>query len=105
MIPSLRPQQVTGQVLLVQSLHHHHDCARFLVIKRETRLPAYQSITRFLAGSDCASFAFNGSSTIMRSAPRPVSVPPTDVAYRPPPIVVTISNPVSFDHSVPGKSA
>jgi len=34
------------------------------------------------AVGECASFAFNGSSTMMMSAPRPVSVAPTEVASR-----------------------
>jgi hypothetical protein len=51
-----------------------------LSLRRDTRVPAYHSITRLRAGSDIASSALRGSSTIMRSAPRPVSVPPTEVA-------------------------
>src|SRR5262249_16855431 len=43
-----------------------------------------------------ASFAFSGSSMTMRSAPRPVRVPPIEVAYRLPPRVVTSSSPVSL---------
>jgi hypothetical protein len=39
------------------------------------------------------------------SPPRPVSVPPTEVAYRPPPRVVTNSCAVSFSHFVPWKSS
>src|SRR6266849_6826774 len=57
-----------------------------LSLRRETSAPPYQSITRFLAGSEWTSLALRGSSTMIRSAPRPVSVPPTEVAYRLPPL-------------------
>src|SRR5260370_20121519 len=42
---------------------------------------------------------------MIRSAPRPVSVPPTESAYRLPPCVVMSSRPVSFAHRRLGKSA
>src|SRR5258706_6516484 len=43
-----------------------------LSLRRETSAPPYQSITRFLAGSEWTSLALRGSSTMIRSAPRPV---------------------------------
>src|SRR6266478_7484399 len=76
-----------------------------LINRRETSAPPYQLITRFLAGSEWTSLALRGSSTTIRSAPRPVSVPPTEVAYRLPPRVVMSSRPVSFAHRRLGKSA
>src|SRR5260370_42281961 len=76
-----------------------------LSLRRETSAPPYQLITRFLAGSEWTSLALRGSSTMIRSAPRPVSVPPTEVAYRLPPRVVMSSRPVSFAHRRVGKSA
>ena len=42
---------------------------------------------------------------MIRSAPRPVSVPPTEVAYRLPPWEVTSSSPVSFAKCRLGKTA
>ena len=51
-----------------------------LSLSLETGVPPNHSITRRRAVSDIASSALSGSSTTMRSAPRPVSVPPTEVA-------------------------
>jgi hypothetical protein len=68
------------KVVLVQALHDDDDGTVLLVVEAQTRVPAYQSITRRRAGCDIASSALSGSSTTMRSAPRPVSVPPMEVA-------------------------
>src|SRR5262249_46322827 len=46
--------------------------------------------------SDMACFGFIGSSRMKILPPRPVSVPPTDVASPPPRRVVTVSNSVFF---------
>ena len=54
-------------------------------------MPSNHSLAAIRRLSDMASLGFKGSSMIMRSAPRPVSTPPTEVAKRNPPCVVTSS--------------
>jgi hypothetical protein len=75
----------------MDALHDDDDRARALVVKtgqQRIREPLIGS-DRF--ASDKASSGLSGSSMTMVSPPRPVSVPPTDVARRNPRAVSSIS--------------
>ena len=62
-----------------------------LSLSREARVVENHSLTPSRIASELASSGFSGSSMMMMSPPRPVSVPPIDVARRPPPSVVSKS--------------
>jgi hypothetical protein len=95
MIPTALSREVAGKIATIEPV-----C---LSLRRETSAPPYQSITRFLAGSEWTSLALRGSSTMIRSAPRPVSVPPTEVAYRSPSLekVQAYRNSTAFKELLP----
>ena len=65
--------------------------AVFLLFWRVKRTPSYQALQLLRTASDTASSGLIGSSMIRKSPPRPVSVPPTDVAMRKPRLVVANS--------------
>ena len=65
--------------------------AVFLLFCRVNRTPSYQLLQLLRTASDTASSGLIGSSMIKKSPPRPVSVPPTDVAMRKPRLVVANS--------------
>ena len=60
-----------------------------LSLRRDMSVPVNQVLAFRRLGSEYASFAFKGSSTINVSPPNPVNVAPTEVAMRKPPAVVT----------------
>ena len=80
MMPAALPEEMPGNVILMQALHDHDDGTVLLVVEARHQGAGDQSITRRRASSDIASSALSGSSTMMRSAPRPVRVPPTEMA-------------------------
>ena len=59
-----------------------------LSLSRLTSVLSYQSLTAMRRVSDNASSGLSGSSMMIRSAPRPVRTPPTDVDMRTPCSVV-----------------
>src|SRR3974390_3416290 len=65
-----------------------------LLFKRVIRVRVNHALTALRLRSDPASFAFNGSSISSASPPKPVSVPPTDLAILKPPAVVISSSSV-----------
>jgi len=64
------------QVILMQALHDDDDGPRLLIVRRETRVPPYQSITRRRA-APTSLFGLERIVDDDRSAPS-VSVPPTE---------------------------
>jgi hypothetical protein len=63
---------------------------------RDSNVFEYHCLRSSRARSECASCGFRGSSMINRLPPRPVSVPPTEVASRDPRAVVITSVSVSL---------
>src|SRR5688500_12093983 len=62
-----------------------------LSLSRDASVDWNQVLTKVRAASEAASAGLRGSSMMMMSPPRPVSVPVIDVARRPPPRVVAKS--------------
>src|SRR5215813_12884421 len=92
--PILGFEQMADEVVDVQALHHDHDRAGALVVE-----PGQQRVAEPV-DRETASSGFWGSSITMRSPPRPVRLPPTEVAKRDPRSVVRISSSVSFLRSI-----
>src|SRR5258708_3415192 len=65
---------------------------------RDSRVLEYHCFKESRALCDCASCGFNGSSIITRLPPRPVKVPPTEVASREPRAVVMTSVTIPAEH-------
>jgi hypothetical protein len=94
MPPAFLVQQMTDEIIGVETLHNDDD--RALRSSRDNRVLEYHCFKESLALCDCASCGFSGSSMITRLPPRPVKVPPTEVASREPRAVVMTSVSVSF---------
>src|SRR5215208_4112411 len=67
-----------GQILDVDALHHDHDAACGFVVQAAQERVEYHWLTLLRVSSDNASVGLIGSSMMMRSPPRPVSVPCTE---------------------------
>src|SRR6202035_26931 len=89
-VPAFSSQDVADEIVFVQPLHDDDDFALGFVVQAGIE----RSVEPFVGGDAAAlrhaSPGFRGSSMMTKSAPRPVSTPPTEVASRKPPAVVMI---------------
>ena len=92
MFPSAKFQKDPGEIVDMQALHDQNNGASRLTVQagEQGAFVSIHCIWCVLLRSKRRP-AFNGSSMMMRSPPRPVNTPPVEVARRPPPRVVRSS--------------
>ena len=89
-------EQVTDEIIGMEALHDDDDRPFRLVVEARSSVLEYHCFSESRRFRDCASCGLSGSSMMMKLPPRPVRVPPTEVARRDPPAVVMTSVSVSF---------
>jgi hypothetical protein len=82
---------VAGEVVFVKRCEIIAMRLSCLLLSRLKAVLSNQSFTLFLCASEIASSGFAASSMIIRSSPRPVKIPPTEVASLEPWLVVISS--------------
>ena len=82
---------MSDKVVFVKPLRNHNDAAVLLTIESAQSRTIEPFITFVLWVSETAYSGFAASSTIIRSQPRPVRIPPTEVASLDPWFVVISS--------------
>ena len=95
-LSALHLEQMSDEILLMQSLHHHNGHALALVVVPGRQSALNQPMARSRSAFDFACSGFIGSSMMMMLPPRPVSVPSTEVPKRHPPWLVMNSVSVSL---------
>jgi hypothetical protein len=94
-----------GEVVYVHPLHHDYDCANTLVIQTRQQRVALPFVDGVALDFGICVVGLQGIIEIYQIAPRPVNVPPTEVANRNPRAVISISVSESFlPIRVPGKT-
>src|SRR5262245_26918119 len=96
--PAILLDHMANEIFRMQSLHHNDDRIRCFVVETRQQgvgVPLQAPFSR--AVSDCASCGLSGSSIMIRLPPRPVRVPPTEVARRNPRAVVNTGIMISLN--------
>jgi hypothetical protein len=96
MFPTSRLEEMTDEVIGMEPLHDDNVEPSVLWSSRDSSVFEYHCFKESRALFECASCGLSGSSMIKRFPPRPVNVPPTEVASRDPRAVVITSVSVSF---------
>ena len=103
MAPATLFQEMDNKVVGVQPLHHDDDGAFCLVVKPRKQGIAEPLLQMATSALRMGVLRLSGSSMMIRLPPRPVKVPPTEVASREPLAVVVTSASLSLAELIPRK--